>query len=440
MTSALFSRRRAALAAALAFGLALAASMLLRHDDLPLPSGSVTGLRADPRPRGSTAEHIVRLQAAVRAAPERADLRAGLASAYLQRARETGDPGFYARADELLRRAAARDPRSAQVATGRASLALARHDFRGGLELARRARSLAPGALAPYPAIVDALVELGRYRAAERELQAFVDAKPTLPAYARVSYLRELRGDLDGAAAAMARAVSAGGGAPENVAHVQTLLGDLERARGRTASAARAYAGALAALPGYVPAAAGRARLAAQRGDLTSAIRRWRAIVARRPLPEYAIALGEAEQAAGRGVAARRDLALVGAQQQLLRSAGVDVDLEFALFEADHGSPERALELARGAWESAPSVRSADALGWALTRAGRPDEGLRWARRALRLGSVDPLFRHHAGMAALATGKAGEGRRQLRVALDHGLAAWPWHAAQARRALAGGAR
>jgi tetratricopeptide (TPR) repeat protein len=436
MTALLFSRRRPALAALLAFGLALAAFALIQRGTGPIsPSGSSPALRVDPRPAGSTEERIGRLQDAVRAAPERADLGAALASAYLQRARETGDPGYYTRAGALLERAAARDPRNAQVALGRATLALARHDFRGGLELAWRARALAPGALASYPAIVDALVELGRYRAAERELQRFVDAKPTLPAYARVSYLRELRGDLDGAAGAMARAVTAGAAAPENVAYVQTLLADLERARGNSAAAQHAYADALAALPGYVPAAAGRARLAAQRGDLTAAARLWRGVVARRPLPEYVIALGEVELAAGRGAAARRDLALVRAQQRLLRGAGVNVDVEFALFEADHGSAARAVELARRAWAAAPSVRSADALGWALARSGRPDEGLRWARRALRLGSLDPGFRFHAGMTAIAAGRSAEGRRHLALALRRGLTAFPWQAAGAKAAL-----
>jgi len=91
--------------------------------------------------------------------------------------------------------------------------------------------------------------------------------------------------------------------------------------------------------------------------------------------------------------------------------------------------------LARRAWASAPSVRSADALGWALTRAGRPQAGLRWAHRALRLGSRDAGFRFHAGMSALPAGRRAEGRAQLRVALAHGLGASPWLAKQARRAL-----
>ena len=118
----------------------------------------------------------------------------------------------------------------------------------------------------------------------------------------------------------------------------------------------------------------------------------------------------------------------------------MDTDSELALYEADHGSPRRALALARRAWRAAPGLRAADALGWALTRSGRPAAGLRWARRALALGSRDPLFRHHAGTAALAAGHAAEGRAHLRIALAHGLAGWPWQAAQARQALEGSTR
>jgi hypothetical protein len=169
----------------------------------------------------------------------------------------------------------------------------------------------------------------------------------------------------------------------------------------------------------------------AVRGDLRRAIARWRRVVARLPLPEYVIGLGETELAAGRRAAGLRDLALVHIQERLLAAAGVNTDVELALFEADHGSRARAVRLARAAWANAPSVRSADALGWALARSGRAREGLRWAHRALRLHSVDPVLRYHAGMIA----RGAERRRDLRSALAHGLAAQPLLAARAREAL-----
>src|SRR3954467_14819399 len=84
---------------------------------------------------------------------------------------------------------------------------------------------------------------------------------------------------------------------------------------------------------------------------------------------------------------------------------------------------------------TAPGVRSADALEWALTRSGDPRAGMVWARRALKLGSRDPLFLNHAGLTALAAGRRTRGIRELRLALAHGLDGWPWQAARARRAL-----
>jgi tetratricopeptide (TPR) repeat protein len=424
-------RARRLLAVALAFAAALAVFTATRSDERaaagPPPSGA-----PELRPDASTDAQVRRLQAEVRRGVPR---EAELAAAYLQKARESGDPSFYARAGGVLRRALERGPEDAAELTEAAALAAGRHDFRAAARVARRARAIEPDSVGAYPILVDALVELGRYEDAERALQRLVDLRPGLAAYARVSYFRELHGDLRGAADALALAISAGGAVRENVAYVQSLLGTLELTRGRLPAARRAFAAAAMAVPGYAPAAAGRARLAAATGDLREAIARWRRLVARLPLPEYAIALGEAEMAADRPAAGRRDLALVRAQEQLLAAAGVNADVELAIFEADHGDHRRGVALARAAWADAPSVRSADALGWALTRAGRPREGLRWARRALGLGSLDPTFRYHAGLAALAAGQEAEGRRHLRLAIVHGLAAHPLHLLRAKEAL-----
>ena len=434
-----FTPRRRLLAAVIAaFGLALALLSGLQRDVLPAaPAGAA--LAAPERPRAGTQVEIARLQGAARRSPEATGPRVELAAAYLQRARETGDPSLYGRADALLSGALAGEPRNTGALVERAGLALSRHDFRGGLELARRAQRLEPASVAALPALVDALVELGRHHEAERTLQRLLDFKPNLSAYARVSYLRELRGDLRGAASALALAAAAGGPAAENAAAIEVLRGDLALVRGRRASARTAYAKALGLVPDYAPAEAGNARLAAYAGDLRGAIARWRRLVARLPLPEYAIALGEAELAAGQARAGREDLALVSAEQGLLGRAGVNTDAELAVFEADHGDRARALRLARRAWAAAPGLRSADALSWALTRTGEPRAGLEWARRARRLGSADPLFAYHAAVAARATGDRRTSRRLLRFALTHGLAARPWQARAARRLL-GGAR
>jgi tetratricopeptide (TPR) repeat protein len=386
-------------------------------------------------PARTTDGQIHQLQAQVRAEPKAADGWAQLGEAYLQKVRETGDASFYGRADGVLRRALALKPNSLEALTGAGTLALARHDFHGGLRYGLAAHRVAPQVVRPLGVIVDAQVELGRYAQAGRTVQQMVDLRPNLASYARVSYFRELHGDLTGATQAMRYAVSAGGGAPENSAYVQTLLGNLEFERGHVDAARTAYREALAVLPRYVPASAGLAKVEASERRYGPAIARWRGAVARLPLPEYVVGLGETELAAGRAAAGRHDLALVGAEEQLLRANGVNTDVDLALFEANHGSPARGVTLARRAWAQAPSVRSADALGWALTRAGDPRAGLAWATRALRLGSADPTFLYHAGMTARAAGRTALARRWLTASLARNPRFSPLYAPRAQRAL-----
>jgi tetratricopeptide (TPR) repeat protein len=393
----------------------------------PAPSQAAAALPPAPAPNASTDKRIDALQATVRAAPRRADGWTLLAGAYLQKVRETGDAGYYARAEGAVDRALTLRPDDAGALTQRSALELSRHDFKAGLRDALRARALAPTVVQPFGAVVDALVELGRYPQAQRALQEMVDRKPNLAAYARVSYFRELHGDLDGALAAMRAAVSAGGAVPEQDAYVRALLGGLELQRGRVDAAVREYREALEAVPAYPAAQAGLAQADVARGRLTAAIGRLQRVVDRLPLPSYVIALGEAQAAAGRHAAAAQTFALVRVETMLQQRAGVNADVELALFEADHGSPQRAIALGRRAWAAAPSVRSADALGWALHRAGHSRAALGWARRALALGSRDPAFLTHAGLIARSAGEPRlaarwlAGARAGRAALGAGL-------------------
>src|SRR3954451_16129906 len=384
---------------------------------------------------GDTDTQIATLQRALRASPGKADAYALLGDAYLQKARESGDPSYYSRAERSYAEARRRDPRNVTAAIGAGTLANTRHDFGRGLRLGLEAHRLGPDLARPYTVIADARIELGRYPTAGETIQRLLDLRPSLASYARASYYRELNGDLRGAAEAMRLAVSAGAGSPENVAYVGALLGDLELARGRVGAAAGAYREARAASSDYPPALAGLAKIDIARGQLGAAARRLRAASDRLPLTSYLTLLAEVDLARGSRQAARTELGAVRAQQQLLRSAGTVPDAELVVFEAGHGSPRTAVALGRRVYRGAPSVRSADALGWALTRAGHPSAGLAWARRALRLGSRDPLFHFHAGMAARALGERALAQRELRLALSLNPGFSPWLAKQAREAL-----
>jgi tetratricopeptide (TPR) repeat protein len=382
-----------------------------------------------------TGDAVADFQRAVRSEPGSAAAYAGLGDAYLARARATGDPGFYSRAERAFDAALRRSPDDLGALIGAGTLAGLRHDFAEQLRIGRRAVARAPELARPYTVVADAQLELGRYDAAARTIQRLVDRKPGLASYARASYYRELSGDLSGAASAMRLAVSAGG-SPESAAYVSVLLGDLELQRGRIEAARAAYTGALRALPGYPAGLVGLARADMAGGSLEGAAARLRRAAERLPLPATLVLLAEVEQALGDGAAARASLTAAraqiapaggnaahaasgrGARGAAAPGSGVLPDAEAVLFMADHGPAAAAVRLGRTVWRAAPSVRSADALGWALVRAGRPQAGYAFARRALRLGSRDPLFRLHAGTAAKQAGLAGPAARHLAIAAE----------------------
>jgi Flp pilus assembly protein TadD len=112
----------------------------------------------------------------------------------------------------------------------------------------------------------------------------------------------------------------------------------------------------------------------------------------------------------------------VRATQQLFASSGANVDLELALFEADHGSAARAVAYATSAYHARPqSVLVQDAYAWALFKSGRVAEALPIARQAQRIGTRLPYLRYHLGVIAAAAGD----RRTARAALSQALALNP---------------
>lgn len=360
-----------------------------------------------------------------------------LGNAYLQMARETGDPSYYPKADELFARALDLNSDDFVAMNGQGALALARHQFADALEWGERARDVNPHYPATYGVIGDAQIELGRYPEAIATFQRMVDLRPDLPSYARVSYARELMGDTVGAIAAMESAAQAGAARPESVAWTHAQLGNLRFNTGDLAGAEWQYRQSVATLPGYVYGLAGLGRVAAARGDIEAAIASYTQAIQTMPLPEFVIALGDTYQAAGRQAEAAAQYALVEAMQQLFAANGVDTDLEMALFDADHGrNLPAAVERARAVYEARPSIKAADVLAWTLYQTGDDTAAREASRQALRLGTKDALMLFHAGMIEARLGDTGPAIGHLQAALDLNPAFSPLYAPQARATLA----
>ncbi len=385
----------------------------------------------------SSKDTVANLQARLKQNPEDTNAYAQLGLALLQRVRETADPALYTQADQAFDAALKRDPKLVDALIGKGSLALSRHHFAEALQLGQQALSLNPRRPVIYGIIGDAQNELGQYNAASDSIQKMVDMRPDLSSYSRASYVRELHGDTNGAITAMQMAVQAGMPGTENALWTQYQLGTLYFNSGDLAHAEQTYSEALATKPDYVYAQAGMARIRAAQGRTDEAIAAYKSVVERLPLPQFVIELGELYEATGHVSDAKTQYDLVRAMQQLNESAGMNVDMEMALFDADHGTdPAETLQRARTAYAQRPSIYGADALAWALYQHGDYTEAQRYSQEALRLGTRDAALHFRAGMIANALGDRATAREHLQQALAINPYFSVMYAPQARALLA----
>jgi len=407
----------AAAAAAVLLGGVLANSPFAGSASEPRPDVAAGRLLEGFSP-GDTAAYVAQLEARAAADGEDGQALTLLGLAYQQRARETGDPSFYPRSEQALRRSLQLEEENALAATGLAALAASRHRFSEARVLAERSTRLNPHSAPAYGILGDALIELGRYDEAFAAFERMVAFKPSLAAYSRISYARELLGKSREATAAMRLAVRAGSANAENAAWTLVQLGNLYFDRGRLGPAERAYRQALFRFPGYVHAEAALAQIEAARGEVDRAVALYRSALDKVPLPQYAVGLGDTLQSAGRPAEAQKAYALVDVIQRLFEGNGVQTDLETALFDLDHDRDlADALARAREAFMRAPGINAEDVLAWALYKSGRCEEARRHSVAALRLGTRDALKLFHRGMIERCLGDQAQGRAFLRRSL-----------------------
>jgi tetratricopeptide (TPR) repeat protein len=330
-----------------------------------------------------------------------------------QQARVSGNPALYPRAAAALEQALRLDPRNAPALRGLSALAASRHRFAESLVFARRARALEPQVAAVYGLIGDANLELGRYQQAFAAFDRMASLRPSANVYARISYARELTGDLPGALEAMELAVdSAGVGEP--AAWTRTLTGNLLLSLRRQAEAEVRFREALAFVPGYAGALSGLAELRIAAGDLEGARRLYARATSAAPVPEFAASLGDVLDRLGRRAEAERAWKRAGELERLFAANGGRNLLETAEFDLNHDRNLRsALDRARRGRAERPSVEGDHVLAWALYKNDRCAEARTVSLRSLRLGTLDVDGLYHHGLIERCLGNAAEAARYL---------------------------
>ncbi len=404
-------KSRAALSLLVAGAAVFGVAVAVRSSDRPgLPT-------AQPSVARSAAGAIARAEATLRETPNDTDALALLATSALSRAKETADSTWYARSESAARRALALDPKNVPALDAAATLANARHRFHDALAPAQASRRIAPDRFAPLEILTDANIEIGRYRVGFALAEQRLALRPDLASYSRASYAAELQGDRLRATQLMELAAEAGRPGTGDRTWALTHVGFLRFGSGDLPGAERAIRGALRETPGDATALAGLAKVRAGAGDLDDAASLYRQALDAQPVAGYAAALAEVEEARGRTKASAESLDLANELDRREAANGVELELDSAATDADVRVPTADdVRRVRRGYRLRPGVAGDDAMGWVLTRAGLCDEGLRFARRSLRLGTKDALMFFHAAMAARCAGKSREAVSYLRAA------------------------
>jgi tetratricopeptide (TPR) repeat protein len=361
--------------------------------------------------------------------PDRGDVLVDLGRAWIQKARESSDPGYYLQAGACADVALTIAPDDAKALDLRALVLLNDHKFREARDVARSILQKEESAVTAWGSLSDALLELGDLEEADRAAQRMMDLKPNLSSYIRVSYFQWLAGNTPGAIESARLAIDAGGDAknrePRAWAIVQAAM--LFWHRGDYEGADAGFRQALEVIGDYPLALVGRGRVAMAQGRAGEAARHFERAFAKSPLVETAWLLGEARERVSDVPGA--SAAFAAAEKEGRSSDRRTLSL---MYSSRKTNLESALALAEEESATRGGVYTDDALAWALYRNGRFPEAKTAIERARRYGTSDARLLFHHGAIEKALGHVAAGKKLVSEALRLNPEFEPGGAAEAR--------
>ncbi len=116
----------------------------------------------------------------------------------IRKARETGDPSYFNRAEEALKKSLDINPNNAGAMRHLAYVFYSRHEFEPAAVHARKAIEMDSTDGDSYGILGDALIEVGEYGRAEEVYRKMMELEENLYSYSRVAGLKSVRGDCGG--------------------------------------------------------------------------------------------------------------------------------------------------------------------------------------------------------------------------------------------------
>jgi tetratricopeptide (TPR) repeat protein len=345
-----------------------------------------------------------------------------LGEAYIQKARETGDTAYYDKAEEALKRALELYPDSYATVVFLGQVSSSKHDFKSALDYAEKAVKLKPEDSYAYGILGDAYIELGDYDEAEKAYEKMLSLSPGFYSYSRLSYIKELRGDTEGAVQAMQKAIDHGSKQrlpEENMAWAYYILGEMYFNQGELEKAEDQYQASLRNYENYYYALAGLGKVKAGQKRYKEAIDLYNKAIAIVPLPLFISSLGEIYEKIGNMKEAKKQYELVEYIGLLSEVNKVIYNRELALFYADRDVKlDKALDLANTELKAKNDIYSYDTLAWVYYKRNQLQEAIDTSQKSLSLGTKDAKLYFHAGMIYYKLEDMDKARDHLNQALS----------------------
>jgi tetratricopeptide (TPR) repeat protein len=346
-----------------------------------------------------------------------------LVQAYIQEARITGNYGYYNEAAmKLLNDVLKKDPENFIGLSLQASVYLNQHHFKEAYETGIKLRNMNPHAALVYGILTDACVELGWYDEAVAMADTMCAIRPDLKSYSRISYLREIFGDYEGAKEAMKMALRAGVTGLEQTEWCRVHLGRLYELTGNIDTAELIYQAANTARANYAPALAGLARVEAAKKNYASAIKLFEQAQSLTKDKVYAEDLASLYRL--NGDISKSNALVQESIKEILPaknnkqkgSHGHYADKELAMLYLTLNDTSRALLHARLEYERRPdNIEVNDLMAWIQYKSGHVKQAAFYANKALKTGSKNPELLCRTGIIFF---QAGEQQRGASLIYD----------------------
>jgi tetratricopeptide (TPR) repeat protein len=154
--------------------------------------------------------HIVYYQQLLKRSPRDARAYHGLGDALIRKAREIGDPAYFDRAEEALKKSLQIAPANAGAMRHLAYVFYSRHEFEPAASYARKAIQMDSNDSNAYGVLGDALLEVGKYAKADESYQKMILIDDSFYSRSRLAGLKSIRGDVEGAISDLERAITLG--------------------------------------------------------------------------------------------------------------------------------------------------------------------------------------------------------------------------------------